>query len=150
LGIPTLQNIFIYQPDIEYVNNALIIGRKSISKTETTGLSLLFFYFNRYNLPLNPDFALGVRTETYEAEAFSTQKAKGMVIPFTRLLRKKMSGIVRRIPRPNANSGLNPQAYPKSVKVRNEPSFVYAKQAKIEISSRKNYILSRDNGIYEG
>jgi len=56
---------------------------------------------------LNPDFALGVRTETKEAETVSTKKVKAMVVPWTNFLKKKMSGLLRRIPRPNAKSGLN-------------------------------------------
>jgi len=57
------------------------------------------------NLPFNPKLSSGARTEAKEAEIFSTQKAQRMVIPFARFLRKKMSRIFRRIPRPNENFG---------------------------------------------
>ena len=67
----------------------------------------MFFHFN-------PDFAIGVRTpphrrarETSEDESFSTQKVKAMQEHRLNFLRKKKSGIVRRIPRPIAKSGLN-------------------------------------------
>gem|GEM_PF-2465417 len=57
---------------------------------------------------LNPDFALDARTETKKAEAVSTQKVKAMLVAWTNFLRKKMSGILRRIPRSNAKFGFNP------------------------------------------
>jgi len=56
---------------------------------------------------LNPYFAIGLRTETKETEAFLTQKLQRMVIPLARFLRKKMSHIFRRIPNPIAKYGLN-------------------------------------------
>jgi len=63
----------------------------------------------------NPDFALDARTETKEAEAVSTQKVQVMLVAWTNFLRKKMSGILRRIPRANAKSGF------KSFKLRTKP-----------------------------
>ena len=57
---------------------------------------------------LNPDFALDARTETQKAEAVSTQKVKVLLVAWTNFLRKKMSGVFRRIPRSNAKFGLNP------------------------------------------
>jgi hypothetical protein len=57
---------------------------------------------------LNPDFALGARTETNEAlptaETFPTKKGEGDLGHRTNFLRTEKSGIVRRIPRPNAKS----------------------------------------------
>ena len=47
-----------------------------------------------------------MRTETEKAETVSTQKVQSMLVAWTNFLRKKMSGILRRIPRSNAKSGL--------------------------------------------
>src|SRR3989339_1157690 len=57
----------------------------------------------------NPDFAIGARTEANEDEAFLTKKAKAYRCIRLSFFRKKKSGIVRRIPRPIANSGFNIQ-----------------------------------------
>jgi len=40
-----------------------------------------------------------------EAKAVSTQKVKVLLVAWTNFLRKKMSGILRRIPRSNAKFG---------------------------------------------
>jgi len=79
----------------------------------------------------NPDFAIGVMTETSEAEDFSTQKVRAMCEHRANFLRQKKSGIVCRIQRPIANFGFNFSSYsevqeffenslPKSVKIYNE------------------------------
>ena len=59
------------------------------------------------NSSFNPHFAIGLRTETKETEAFLTQKSQRMVIPFARFLRKKMSRIFGRIQNPIAKSGFS-------------------------------------------
>jgi len=57
---------------------------------------------------LNPNFAIDARTETKEAEAVSTKKVQVLLVAWTNFLRKKMSGLLRRIPRAIAKFGLNP------------------------------------------
>ena len=54
----------------------------------------------------NPDFAIDARTETKKAEAVSTKKVQAMLVAWTNFLRKEMSGLLRRIPRAIAKSGL--------------------------------------------
>jgi hypothetical protein len=63
---------------------------------------------------VNPDFAIGVRTETSEVESFSTQKVKAMQGHRLNFLRKKKSGIVRRIPHPIAKSGFKKSGFDKA------------------------------------
>jgi len=67
---------------------------------------LNFFGFTSV-VAFNPDFAIDARTETKEAEAVSTKKVQAMLVAWTSFLRKKMSGLLRRIPRAIAKSGLN-------------------------------------------
>jgi hypothetical protein len=52
---------------------------------------------------------LARRTETKEAETFSTKNAKGVVGLRTSVLRKKKSGILRRIQRPTEKFRLIPE-----------------------------------------
>jgi hypothetical protein len=52
------------------------------------------------------DFITG-GDKTKEAEAFSTKKVRSMQGHRTNFLRKKKSGLLRRMPRPNAKSELN-------------------------------------------